>query len=142
MTLQLPPNMEALVSDFLRQQAEVSALVADRVYTAIPAAPTWPLVRVTQLLDVPTGAPLWGIAYTIQVEAFGGSKGDAWRIAQTCRAAIDARLAGNYTAHGAVVSGSKPGGLVDLPDDSLTPAKPRWLFSSTIYARPGATVAP
>ena len=33
--LWIPPNMEALVSAFLRDQPEMTDLVADRVYTAI-----------------------------------------------------------------------------------------------------------
>lgn len=140
--LRLPPNMEALVSAFLREQPEIIADVEDRVYTAIPK-PTpdvsvYPCVRVTQLLDRPAGSPLWGVAFMVQVEAFGGSKGDAWRIASNCRAAIDARLVGEY-AEG-VVNGSTPGGLLDLPDEEFQPAKPRWLFTSTIYGRPLATM--
>jgi len=69
----IPPNMEALVSAFLRNQDELAADVADRVYTAIPKDATYPLVRVTQLLDTPAGAPLYSVAYELQVEAFGGS---------------------------------------------------------------------
>jgi len=131
--------MEALVSAFLRDQPELVDLVADRVYTAIPKDATYPLVRVVQLLDTPAGAPLYSVAFDMQVEAFGGSKADAWRIASTARALIDARLLGDYPGFG-VVNGSTPGALLDLPDEDFTPAKPRWLFSSTIYGRPGATV--
>lgn len=135
----IPPNMEALVSAFLRDQPELVDLVADRVYTAIPKDAAYPLVRVVQLLDTPAGAPLYSVAFDMQVEAFGGSKADAWRIASTARALIDARLLGDYAGFG-VVNGSTPGALLDLPDEDFTPAKPRWLFSSTIYGRPGATV--
>jgi len=136
--LRPPPNMEALVSAFLREQPEIITDIADRVYTAIPTSATYPCVRVLQLLDQPAGAPLWAVAFTIQVEAFGGSKAEAWRIASNCRAAIDARLAGEY-AQG-VVNGSTPGSLIDLPDETFEPAKPRWLFTSTIYGRPLATM--
>lgn len=142
----LPPNMEALVSAFLRDQPELADLPAMlddagdvKVYTAIPKAPSYPLVRVTQILDTPNGSPLWSVAFDIQVEAFGGSKGEAWLIASTARALIDARITGEHPGYG-VVNGSTPGALLDLPDDDSTPAKPRWLFTSTIYARPGATV--
>jgi len=135
----IPPNMEALVSAFLRNQDELAADVADRVYTAIPKDATYPLVRVTQLLDTPAGAPLYSVAYELQVEAFGGSKDVAWRIASTARALIDVRLTGDHPGFG-VVNGTTPGALLDLPDEDFTPAKPRWLFSSTIYGRPGATV--
>lgn len=144
--LWIPPNMEALVSAFLRDQPEMTELVEDRVYTAIPKRKTeeeqaaeYPLVRVTQLLDTPAGAPLYAVAFEMQVEAFGGSKAAAWRIASTARALIDARLLGDYPGFG-VVNGTTPGALLDLPDEDFTPAKPRWLFSSTIYGRPGATL--
>lgn len=138
--LWIPPNMEALVSDFLRNEPEMVELVADRVYTAIPKDPTFPLVRVVQLLDTPAaGAPLYAVAFEMQVEAFGGSKAEAWRIASTARALIDARLSGDYPGFG-VVNGTRPGSLLDRPNEAFTPAKPRWLFSSTIYGRPGATV--
>ncbi len=144
MTLYLPPNMEALVSAFLREQPEVIAMVGDRVWTAVPKAdepdPRWPGVRVTQLLDEPNGSPLWAIGYVIQVDAWGGSKGDAFRIANVCRAVIDARIVGVHDGYG-VVNGSSPGSLLDLPDEDFSPAKPRWLFTSTIYARPLATLS-
>ena len=135
----IPPNMEALVSAFLRDQAEMTDLVDDRVVTAIGKDATYPLVRVTQLLDTPAGAPLYAVGFEIQVEAFGGSKGEAWRIASTARALIDARLLGEYPGLG-VVNGSTPGALLDLPDEDYQPAKPRWLFTSTIFGRPGATL--
>lgn len=137
--LWIPPNMEALVSAFLRDQAEMTDLVEDRVYTAIPKDAEYPLVRVVQLLDTPAGAPLYAVGFEMQVEAFGGSKADAWRIASTARALIDVRLSGDYPGFG-VVNGSTPGALLDLPDEDFTPAKPRWLFTSTIYGRPGATL--
>lgn len=141
MTLHIPPNMEGLVSAFLRAQPEAVALVADRVYTEIPADATYPLFRVSQLGDRPAGgAPLHLVAFTIQVEAFGGSKADAWRGASTARALISERLEGSYPEWAAVVSGSSAGSLIDLPDETFAKAKPRWLFSSTIYARPGATL--
>lgn len=135
----IPPNMEALVSAFLRDQPEVVDAVADRVYTAIPKGATYPLVRVTQLDDFPAGSPLYAVAYSIQVEAFGGSKDEAWWIASTARAAIDYRITGDHPGYG-VVNGTTPGPMIDLPDEDFSPAKPRWLFTSTVYARPGATL--
>lgn len=141
-TLILPPNMEKLVSDFLRDQDEVAALIADRVYTAIPKAATYPLVRVSLLESTPVSGsqPLWAELHYMQVEAFGGSKGDAWRIAATCRAALDQRLVGTYSE--GVVNGVDSGGMIDQPDETFEPAKPRWLFTSTITAHPSATLPP
>ena len=137
--LWIPPNMEALVSAFLRDPPVLTDPAAAEIYTAIPKDATYPLVRVVQLLDTPAGAPLYSVAFEMQVEAFGGTKAQAWQIASTARALIDARLLGDYPGFG-VVNGSTPGALLDLPDEDFTPAKPRWLFSSTIYGRPGATV--
>lgn len=139
--LLIPPNMEALVSAFLRNQPELIALVPDdRIYTALPKNAQYPCVRVVQLLDTPSGSPLYAVAYEIQVEAFGGSKAEAWRIASTARALIDSRLEGVHDGFG-VVNGTIPGPMIDLPDEAFEPAKPRWLFTSTIQARPGATVS-
>ena len=135
----LPPNIEALVSAFLRDQPEMIDLVDDRGYTSIPKDAHYPLFRVSQLGDAPTGSPLHAIAFEVQVEAFGGSKSDAWRIAETARMLIDRRIVGVHPE--GVVNGSTPGSLLDLPDETFQPAKPRYLFTSTIHARPVATVS-
>jgi hypothetical protein len=134
----LTPNVEALVSAFLREQAEVTALVGDRVYTSLPKNVEWPAVRVVVIDELPTGSPLWLVGAIVQVDAWGGSKADAWRIANTCRAVMDRRLAGAHPE--GVVSGVTPGGLIDQPDEDFEPAKPRWLFTSTVHAHPGATL--
>lgn len=135
----LTPNVEALVSAFLRDQAEVTDLVDDRVYTALPKGTVWPAVRVTQITDAPTTQPLWGRAVSIQVEAWGGSKDDARRIAATCQAAIDARIVGVHDGYG-VVNGTEPTTIFDLPDEDFEPAKPRWIVTCTIYTRPLANL--
>lgn len=133
------PNTEALVSAFLRDQPELVDVIDDRVYTKIPKGATYPLVRVTLLLDTPSGSPLWLTAAEIQVEAFGGSNSEAYRIATIARAAIDQRLTGGVHAEG-VVTGTSPGPMLDLPDETFTPAKPRWLFTSTIHVHPGSSL--
>lgn len=135
----IPPNMEALVSAFLREQPEMIELVGDRVYTAVAKGTAYPCARVTQLLDTPSGAPLYGVGFEIQVDAWGGTKHQAWQIASIARALIDVRLVGTFDGFG-VVNGSTPGSLLDLPDEEFEPAKPRWLFTSTIFGRPGATL--
>jgi hypothetical protein len=133
-----PPNIEALVSAFLRDQPEISDDVGDRVYTAIPEKPTYPLVRVTLLDSAMHTGPAWGGDYFVQIEAFGGSKGDAQRIASMCLAVMSARLVGVHDL--GVVFGVHSSGMRDQPDEDRTPAKPRFLFTSTIGARPRATV--
>lgn len=132
----IEPNAEALLSQFLRDQDEIDNLVDGRVYTAIPKSATYPLVRVSLFDDAPTlSRPLWHVAYFLQLEAFGGSKSTAWQIASTCRAAIVGRLEGVYDAFG-VVTGAEVSGLRDVPDDSDSPARPRWIFTVTMFAHP------
>lgn len=139
--LQLPPNMEGLVWAFLVEQPEVTDLVGERIYSRISTGATYPLVRITQIDDEPlTTEPLYVVRYFVQVEGFGGSKSQAWRIAETCRTALDARLAGVHEGYG-VVNGVDVGGLQDAPDETFTPAKPRWLFTSTIYAHRLASIS-
>lgn len=136
--LVLPPNMEALVSYYLRAQPEVIDELEDggvvHVYTSLPKDAPNKVVRVTQISDQPAGSPLYAIAFTIQVEAWG-SKSEAWRVANLCRALLDDRdrFVGFHEGFG-VVNGSSPGALFDLPDEDFRPAVPRWLFTSTIYA--------
>lgn len=136
--LYLTPNVEALVSAFLREQTEVIALLGDRVYTSLPKNPEWPAARVVVIDEAPAGSPLWLVGAVIQVDAWGGTKADAWRIANTCRAAIDRRLVGAHPE--GVVTGVTLGGLLDEPDEDFTPAKPRWLFTSTVHAHPSGTL--
>lgn len=134
-SLRLLPNVEALVSTYLQDHPDVTAVVGDRVYTVIPTKPTWPLIRVHQYYDEPASQlPLHQVASYLQVDGFGGSKVQAWRAAETARAALAADLVG---IHGeGVVTGVDVRGLADDPDDSYSPAKPRFRFSAVIYAHP------
>lgn len=142
MPLALMPNAEALVSAFLRDQPEVAAIVDDRVYTAIPLLeqnePEWrfPLVRVVRYGGAPLFSyPLWADRPTLQLDAFGGPKAQAFTLAETCRAALSARVIGKHDEYG-VVSDVEFGGMSYVPDDSFASARPRYLFSLTLTAHP------
>jgi hypothetical protein len=129
------PNVEALVSAFLRDQAEVTALVDDRVYTALPKGVEFPAVRVVQYDDVKhTRRPLWVVHALLQIDCWGGSKHDAWQTAATVQGVLAARLAGVHDL--GVVTGVDVGGLADTPDQDFEPAKPRWTFTATVFAHP------
>lgn len=142
--LTLAPNVEALVVHFLRDQPEVAAIVGDRVYTELPPKAEFPLVRVHVYYERPVGGsnPLWLTAHDVQVDAYGGPKATAWRLAETCRAALTARMSGRLeygtgaTATTGVVTDVQVTGLRDMPDDSYTPARPRFLFTATPYVHP------
>lgn len=135
------PNMEAVLSQFYRDQPEVSDLVGDRVYTAIPkGAGAAPLVRVTLIGDEKvTSRPLWIFRAQIQTEAYGGTKAQAHELARTLEGVLHARGIGVQDT--AVIAGVDGGPLIDLPDEEYEPARPRFLFTSTITAHPVATVA-
>ncbi len=131
------PNWEKVVTDFLRAQAELLARIGDRVYTAIPKGATYPLVRVTQITDEKmTSEPLWGVEAIIQVEAYGGTKATASGVARLCEGLLAARVRGTYADENAVVSGFSGGGMQDLPDDEYEPAKPRFVFTCSIFGHP------
>lgn len=140
----LAPNVEALMVQFLRDQPEVAAIVGDRIYTEIPPKAEFPLVSVHVFYERPVGGstPLWLTAHDVQVDAYGGPKATAWRLAETCRAALTSRMQGRleYGTGANTVAGTvtdvQPAGLRDMPDDSYTPARPRFLFTATTYVHP------
>lgn len=140
MTVVLVPDVEQLVSGFLRDQPEVADLVADRVYTEIPTLKAntaewrWPLMRVTRFGGRPAFTPLHLDAAEMQFDCFGGPKRTAWVIAETCRYLLDRRLPGGHDE--GVVTGVDIGRLSWAPDGTFTPAKPRYLFTATVYVRP------
>lgn len=135
MTVQVLPNVEAIVSTFLQAQPEMIALIGTRTYTAIPGNATYPLCRVTQFDDVKvTHRPLWVVRASVQIEGFGGSKAEALNIVSTAEACIAERLEGAHA--GGVVTGITWGSKRDLPDSTFSPAKPRWLTTAYITVHP------
>lgn len=141
MTVVLLPNIEKLYVDFLHDQAEVVALVGANIRTAIPALRKgvpdgrFPLIRVTRYGGLPTlDRPLWLDAPTVQFDCYGGDKVYAWRIAETARQVIAARLVGVHEE--GVVNGVQFGALADVPDPTFDPAKPRYIFTTVTTCRP------
>lgn len=133
--LTLLPNVEGLVSRFLQDHAAMVALIDDRTYTVLPKSPTWPALRVAQFDDQPAGQrPLHHVAYSLQLDAFGGTKAQAWTLASTARAALAADLPGIHDD--GIVTGVDTRGLSDDPDETYAPAKPRWRFVAVVYAHP------
>lgn len=130
------PDAEALLSQFLRAQDEISEAIGDRVYTAIPAKPTWPLIRLTRV----AGAPLMSRPRCIdqpliQIEAYGGSKADAHELVDLACRLIAARIGGIHDDLG-VVNGYRFGALSYLPDDAYTPSRPRYVTDVELTTRP------
>lgn len=137
MAVELLPDAEQLVSAYLRANADITAVVAQRVYTEIPNDPTFPLVRLTRVGGVPvTQRPLHLDVATIQFDCYGGPKKTAQNIAQTIRAVLSApAFIGGHAPLG-VVSAVNWGVFAYVPDDTYTPAKPRYVVDADIYLHP------
>lgn len=132
MTVTLAPDAEALLSTFLRSRFELVALVDSRVYTSIPSNPTFPLVRVTRIGGIPVfSRPLRLDVATVQVDVWGGPKATAWQIAETCRAVIAEIDRADHDA--AAITAAQFGPFSYLPDDTYSPARPRFTFDVDLY---------
>lgn len=136
--LLLLPDIEKLVSEYLRSRDEVTDIYDDRVYTELPAEKAWPLLRVVRIGGAPdSSVPRYLDRPLVQFDSWGGSKSLARRGAETVRAVLD-DLPGVHDE--GVVAWVTHGRLLYLPDQSLNPVRPRFTFDAVIGARP-STVA-
>lgn len=122
MSLTLLPNTAALTSQFLRTQAEVTALVGQHVYTILPNTKTYPLVRVTRIGGSPANrGAYWVDRPLFQVDCWATTAEQAHNVAETVRAVLAQRFTGLHTFTGVagVVSRIEPGGIREGfdPDD-------------------------
>lgn len=141
----LAPNAEALVSLFLRRQAEIAALLGGpdpddvRVYTALPDGVEFPAVRIVQVDELLLLArPSWLYEHRLQLDAWGGSKADALRVMNTAQAAMSQRLVGIHDEVDppGIVTGVRFEGRRDFPDATHAPARPRWLMDAIVTTHP------
>lgn len=131
MTVTVLPDVERLVSVWLRAHAEVSGSVV----TAIPRDPSFPLVRLVRVGGAPvTQRPLHVDRATLQIDVWGGPKQTAQDLAQTVRGAI-AQLEGTAQPEG-VVSAVDFGPFQYLPDQDFEPARPRYQFDVDLTVHP------
>lgn len=129
------PDAEALLSSFLRAQGDIEALVGERVYTAVPKDPTFPLLLVHRVSGSPVGSrPLHLDAPLLQLDAYGGTKKAAQTLIETARSVIARSLEGVH-AEG-VVTGVSFGPMSWLPDGDYSPAKPRYVVDVTAFVHP------
>lgn len=138
MTLRMMPDAEKLVSAALRADVDVQALVGQRVYTVLPDAKVWPLLRLQRVggptIATPDDDAAWMEHAQLQLEAYGGPKAQAWAVANTVKAVLLQRVPGLHAD--ALVERCTVGSSRYLPDPTWTPAQPRVVFDATIYLRP------
>lgn len=130
-------DIEALITTFLRAQAEVIALVDDRVYSDLPHDRVWPIVLVNRV----GGGCLyknWLEEADVEISAYGGTHKQAYSLAATCIVAMAGGLAGSHPD--GVVTKVKVTNVSYSPEpDSQDPqghARPRILVSATVTAHP------
>ena len=138
--LALLPDVERLVSAFLRADARMVALVGERVYTAFPQqAGNAPLLLVQRVAgEPPFSQPLVVDAAQLQLDAYGGTKLQAFELCATTRATLT-ELEDAVRPEG-VITAVRFGALRWLPDETYTNPRPRYVFDVTLTAR--AAVAP
>lgn len=133
MTVHVLPDIEALVIQWALATPEVNT-VNGRIYSAVPATPTFPLIRLTRVGGEPTSRLLWLDQALVQVDVWGGPKSTARLVAETFRAHLSASLVGPHEA--GAVTAVEVGGLTWLPDDSYAPSRPRYSFDAVVTYHP------
>lgn len=131
MPLRLLVDAELLTVNWLRGHADVTALVATRVYTEVPAQPVYPLLRVIRIGGVPMIAQHLDIA-RVQIDAWAATKKAARDLAATAQAAMH-ELPGARPL-GVVTAVEDDLGFTWSPDDATD--QPRYVFGVSIYIHP------
>lgn len=135
MTLSILNDAERLLSLFLRQDDDISTSVGDRVYTVLPAEPTWPLIRLQRWGGSPViQRPLVLDSVQIQIDVWGDRKKQAQDIAQLVRAVLSDRLPWGNSTEGWLTF-ARLGNLRYLPDDSFDPPRPRYVIDLEAFVR-------
>lgn len=130
-------DVEALVSQYLRAQSEVTAYVGQRVYTVMPDDKTFPLVRLTRIGGAPKmSRPLHVDSAHLQIDVFGGPKATALDTVNAIREELAKLVDEDPVQPLGVVCGVRFGPLAYLPDEAFEPPKPRYALDVTVTVRP------
>lgn len=134
----MTPDIETILVAHLRADAAVAA-ITDRIGTRHPRSTTDPWVKIYLLDDrvhVRSSA-LHFIHAAVQLDCYGSSdqvlaESEASDLGRAVRAALHGMAAGDHVD--AVVTGVSDLALRPLPDDSLEPARERYIVTATIHA--------
>jgi hypothetical protein len=119
-------DIESALVAWLRADAAVVALASGGIYSELPRAPTFPAVRVWRVGGAPPhDRPLTHDGPLIQLDAWGGTKAQASKLAEACRDRI--AVAYSHDLGGGIVVGRVAWSNLSYdPDASYTPARPRF----------------
>lgn len=136
------PHVERLASAYLRTVPEVVALVEQRVYTAFPRQldESKPFALVQRVGGAPVLAhPRVIDSAELQLDTYGGPQAVAHELAEVCLAALEA-WQGEQPDAGGNVAGVTVGAKRYVPDETWTPARPRYVSDLVVVIKPSATV--
>ena len=78
-------DVEQLLTNFLRAQPEVTAVVADRVYTDLPHQRAYPMVVITRIGGQHLiNRPQWLDEALVQFDVLGGTHKQAFALMSSC----------------------------------------------------------
>lgn len=132
MPINVLPDAELALIQFLRSRSEVTALVPSaRITTTTPPEPTYPIVRVMRIGGTSTS---WGAIDepAFQVDVVGGSRYLCQQIARTVRACILA-IANDTVSEGTLASASEEVGIQWIPDSVVVPPLPRFVARYRVF---------
>jgi len=133
----LAPYAEKVISDYLREDPGVAALVDRRVVGKTPASTDNPWVRVTELDDRAVGGSRSDHLHEFyfQFDCYAGKDGgqpEANLLKRTVRKALVEMSEADH--EGAVVSGVDIRGSARLPDDDVDePARERFVLTANVW---------
>jgi hypothetical protein len=124
-------DVELIAVNFLRGRAEITALVGSRVYTEVPAEPTFPLLTVQRIGGL-VDWPGWLDTARLQVDAWAATKYAARTLAATALAVL-LEMPGIY-AQGVITHVTQDLGLTWSPDE--TTDRPRYVLGVAVTTHP------
>lgn len=129
--LRLLPDAERLTSAYLRAHPDLIALIGDRVFTALPGNPIYPLVALTRIGGVPVVEMHLDVA-RLQIDAWADTKGSARVVAATVQAAMH-EMPGIHDL-GVVTAVEDDLGLTWSPDPLTN--KARYVAGYAVFSHP------
>jgi hypothetical protein len=130
------PDAEVLVIHALLAQAELAALES-RIYSRVPKEQTYPLTRVYRYGGEPLHpeGPYWVDQPALQIDTWATTRDEAQSIGESLRACCKQRLVGAWPEHGVVISATVSA-LVNDPDPTFSPPRPRTRFTCAVRVHP------
>lgn len=141
MTLTTLPNIEAIVCDWLRGHPDIATL-GPNVAGRTPATTTQPWIRVTLIdaSDSPLSSLEYLVQYTLQCDCFAGKtstddhrgQAEAYVLKSMARAVLKAMQ--GETLGGATITNVSFVGDTRVPDETMAPARERYILSVAVWA--------